>query len=64
MTHKEAVERLKELAAGRAWCLTHATGSYYTHGNVCINAYIENVGQGDGAVTYSGAIEGMENYSE
>ena len=63
MTHKEAVERLKELAAGRAWCLTHATGSYYPN-NVDINAYIAGVGHGDGAVTYSGAIKGMEKALE
>jgi len=59
MTHKEAVERLKELAGSRAWCLTHATASYYL-GNVDINAYIAGVGHCDGAVTYSGAIKGME----
>ena len=58
MKHMEAVERLKELANGRAWALEHEIASFLPE-SIKISAYIDGIGHCFGP-TYALAIGGIE----
>ncbi len=57
MTHAEAVQELRAMAAGKVCSLQYETADYY-EGGYQIEAYIESYGH-VAARTYRGAIEMM-----
>lgn len=57
ITHKEAVEEMKKLAAGRAWAFQYEVASYYR--NPQIHGYIAGIGHAQPSSTYAGAINNV-----